>query len=138
MKKTWLSILALAGLTAADDASDKIQMQQDELDKIKADLEAGKGAIAAREKAEADLLAATNAAAEAKAAQEAAVNANAEKVAALEAEVKRLGGLPGGKPTSLKGGSEEENPKGQSATWMSEATKKAGHNAFADAVLGIV
>lgn len=106
LSEKWVSILAFVGIKASADASGKIQMQQDELDKIHSSLEASKGYLEAKEKAEADLVAATKAAADAKTALDAAVKANEETVAALNTRITELGGKPGGTITALPGTSD--------------------------------
>jgi hypothetical protein len=73
--------------------------------------------------------------AELKAAHETALKAETDKVAALEQKVKELGGKPGGEPTGLQ--KQEGEVTTQATSWMSEATRKAGHNQFAEQVLGI-
>jgi conjugal transfer/entry exclusion protein len=139
MKKLWISIGELAGFKVADDAGTEIKAQEAELEKVKSALEDAKGHLTAKEKAEADLATAKTdhekAIADLKAAHETALKAETDKVAALEEKVKELGGKPGGEPTGL------QKPGGEVVTsatsWMSEATRKAGHNQFAAQILGI-
>jgi hypothetical protein len=139
MKKLWISIGELAGFKVSEDAGTEMKAQEAELEKVKSALEDAKGHLTAKEKAEAALATAKTdhekAVAELKAAHEIALKAETDKIAALEQKVKELGGKPGGEPTGL------QKPGGEATTsatsWMSEETRKAGHNQFAEQVLGI-
>jgi chromosome segregation ATPase len=102
MKKTWVSILNLVGITASDDSSEKIQLQEEELNAIKAKLEGMTGAEAEKAAALADVAAKTEALAQAQAEHAAAVAAKDARIAELENEVKTLGAKPGDEPTNTQ------------------------------------
>jgi hypothetical protein len=135
MKKTWVSILNLVGITASDDSSEKIQLQEEELNAIKAKLEGMTGAEAEKAAALADVAAKTEALAQAQAEHAAAVAAKDARIAELEAEVTALGKKPGAEPTVSKTGAGDDQP--DPFGWMSEKTRQAGHNQFANVVLGM-
>jgi len=112
MKKLWLSVFDLAGIkvdAAAIDATDRMVVSEENLASIKTRLEECKGALEAKDKAEADLTALQekfNALGKDKETADAAIATANTRISELEKQVKELGDAAGGTKTTSK---KEEN-----------------------------
>lgn len=135
MKKTWISILEFCGIKASDDASSKIQLQEEHLDTIKSTLEESKGfkekhdaAVADLATAKADLETAQTELAAANTAKEAAETQLTELKTQLDtanARVAELEEAAGADPTNA--GGKDDDKETEDTPYVN---KDAAHNKF--------
>lgn len=121
MKKTFLTILALAGLAAQDDGKQEFSPTQEQLDSIKSQLEKGNKAISDLATAGTDLSIAT----EAKKTAEDALAAKESEITALKAEKKTAEeSLAAANAKLEKFPAEETDPKTERQDSISSVTVK--------------